>query len=39
MLIVRPVIIEPLLREWDGVRAEVDAALVKSRAANETDNS
>ena len=33
MLIVRPVIIEPLLREWDAARAEIDGLLVKSRAA------
>lgn len=33
MMIIRPVITEPLLREWAGVRAEIAAAMEKSRKA------
>jgi type II restriction/modification system DNA methylase subunit YeeA len=33
MLIVRPVIIEPLLREWAEARTEIDAKLIQSKKA------
>lgn len=33
MMIVRPVIIEPLLREWTEKRAEIEAKLAQSKAA------
>jgi type II restriction/modification system DNA methylase subunit YeeA len=33
MKIVTPVVIEPLLAEWDGVRAQIEAALARERAA------
>lgn len=35
MLIVRPVIIEPLLREWTDVRSEIEEQFAKAKAAKE----
>ena len=35
MMIVRPVIIEPLLREWEAVKAEVTVELAKVKEARE----
>lgn len=33
MMIVRPVIVEPLLAEWAGVKAQIEAELAKAAAA------
>lgn len=33
MMIVNPVIIEPLTREWEGVKAEIEAELAKVKTA------
>lgn len=33
MMIVRPVIVEPLLTEWAGVKAQIEAELAKAAAA------